>query len=114
MCDLKKKKGSIYHRVHYVKYKKPNTKGKQLLENEGGLAADEEVLDIDDEIDELEYLLYFRTCLVDRDIEILKIKLTQSIQMREKLIKKKDTQFHKMFPFYFIQPTLVCLKKFYN
>lgn len=61
----------------------------------------------EDEIDELSYLLYFKTCLVDRDLEILKIKLAQTIEMREVLIKKKDTQFHKVFPFYFIEPSLV-------
>lgn len=82
-----------------------NNKKNHLQTNENGDVIENEQLD--DEVDELEFLLYFKTCLVDRDIEILKIRLSQSIEMREKLIKKKDTVFHKMFPFYFIQPTLV-------
>lgn len=63
----------------------------------------------DDEIDELQYLLYFKTCIVDRDLDILKIKLKQSIEMRERLMEKKGTEFHKTFPFFFINPSLVSI-----
>lgn len=65
--------------------------------------------DEDAEIDELQFLLYFKTCLVDRDLDILKIKLKQSIQMREQLMDKKGTEFNKTFPFFFVQPSLVRL-----
>lgn len=106
LIDIKKKKGAIYNKIAYKKYKKPIQQNKNHLQSSGNddMIENEQS---DDGIDELEFLLYFKTCLVDRDIEILKIKLSQSIEMREKLIKKKDTVFHKMFPFYFIQPTLV-------
>lgn len=62
----------------------------------------------DYEKDELEFQLYFKTCLVERDLDILKIKLKQSIKMRQSN-QKQNTGFHKTFPFYFIQPTLVSL-----
>lgn len=63
--------------------------------------------DGEDDVRELEFLLYFKTCIVERDLEILKIKLSQSIEMRESLIKKSIVKFHLTFPFYFVQPTLV-------
>lgn len=61
----------------------------------------------DDGVDELEFLLYFKTCIVDHDLDVLKIRLKQSIRIRETLIKKKGTEFHKTFPFYFVEPSLV-------
>lgn len=105
LCDSKKKKGAIYHKITYIKYRKTGRPRKNLLQSEG------EALDGDfgevDEVDELDFLLFFKTCVVDRDIEDLKEKLAQSIEIREKLIRKKDTKFHKIFPFYFVEPTLV-------
>lgn len=107
LCDTKRRKGLIYNRIVYHKYKKPSKKCPNVItvENEPSENAIEN--NTDDAVDELTYLLYFKTCLVDRDLEILKIKLAQTVEMREVLIKKKDTQFHKMFPFYFIEPSLV-------
>lgn len=63
------------------------------------------------EAEELEYMLFFRTCVVDRDMEILKIKLSQTIALREKSVKKAT--FHKAFPFYFVRPELVSVKFFF-
>lgn len=53
-------------------------------------------------------MLFFRTCVVNRDREQLKIRLKQTIRAREVLIKTKGTKFHQLFPFYFIDPMLVC------
>lgn len=63
------------------------------------------------ESEEQEALLFFRTCIVDRDVDELKIKMQRTIKIREALIKKKGTLFHQTFPFYFIMPTLVCFQK---
>lgn len=107
---MQKKSGHIYHRVHYLKYKKPvrqakKTKSSQPENNDSdGAHADPQP---DDAIDELAFLLFFKTCIVDRDLNELKQRLEQSIEMRQKLINKKDTEFHKLFPFYFIDPLLV-------
>lgn len=108
LIDRKNKRGHIYHRICYLKFKKPLRKGKKKVAEQ---AVDTEPVQSDDEaeIDELQFLLYFKTCLVDRDLDILKIKLKQSIQMREQLMEKKGTEFHKTFPFFFIQPSLVRL-----
>lgn len=59
------------------------------------------------EADEKEALLFFRTCILDRDMDELKNKLQQTIKVREALIKKKGTIFHQLFPFYFVEPTLI-------
>lgn len=61
----------------------------------------------DDEVDELAYLLFFKTCIVERQIDELQLKLKKSNGIRESLIKKRNTEFHKTFPFYFIEPSLV-------
>lgn len=108
LFDKKRKRGHIYHRICYLKFKKPLQKGKRKVADQ---AVDTEPAqsDDDDGIDELQFLLYFKTCLVDRDMDILKIKLKQSIQMREQLMDKKGTEFHKSFPFFFIHPPLVRL-----
>lgn len=59
------------------------------------------------ETEEKETLLFFRTCILDRDMIELKNKLRTTIKIREVLIKKKGTIFHQAFPFYFLEPTLV-------
>lgn len=89
-----------------MKFKKPARIGKKKVAEH---TQDTEAIESDEdaEIDELQFLLYFKTCLVDRDLDILKIKLKQSIKMRERLMEKKDTEFHKLFPFFFVHPPLV-------
>lgn len=72
-------------------------------------SADLPIASNSDEINEMECLLFFRTCIVDRDIEILKIKLIQTVDFRQGLIRKKETIFHKAFPFYFVRPELVMI-----
>lgn len=103
---MKNRRGHIYHKICYLKFKKPLRQGKKRVvehtDDTGPVESDE-----DAEIDELEFLLYFKTCLVERDSEILKIKLKQSIKMRERLMEHKGTEFHKTFPFFFVQPSLV-------
>lgn len=106
LFDKKNKRGHIYHRICYLKFKKPQRKGKRKVA-EQAVNAEPVESDEEAEIDELQFLLYFKTCLVDRDLDILKIKLKQSIEMREHLMEKKGTEFHKIFPFFFIQPSLV-------
>lgn len=77
-----------------------------LSESNSEVAIDnpEECLTIEEE---LEYELFFRTCIVARDKDILKIKMKKSIKMRETMIRQNAMEFHQMFPFYFIEPELV-------
>lgn len=110
MYDGKNKRGSVYHKIHYLRYKKPTTqraKTKNRMMNENENENNDCDAKTNDDIDELSFLLFFKTCIVNKDLSILKIKLEQSILIREKLIKKAKTEFHKTFPFYFIEPTLV-------
>lgn len=111
LFNFKKRCGIIYNKTIYSKYHKTSTKTKVQapkrentnVENDNAVSNDPS----DDEVNEISYLLYFKTCLVDRDLEILKIKLAQTIEMREKLLNKKGISIHKTFPFYFVQPNLV-------
>lgn len=63
--------------------------------------------------EELASLLFFKTCLIDRDKEILKIKLKQTIAMRQKVLKRRETKFIESFPFYFLSPELVSFIEFH-
>lgn len=54
-------------------------------------------------------LLFFKTCSVEKDIDILKIKLDRSVSLHEKVIRKRETKFAEIFPFYFVAPQLVTL-----
>lgn len=107
LINLKTKTGQIYNRVHYVKYKKPTRQGKKT--KSGQLENNNDDGHEDDAIDEVAFLLFFKTCIVERDLDELKKRLEQSIDMRHNLIKRKDTEFHKVFPFYFVEPSLVSI-----
>lgn len=85
-----------------MKYKKPTKKQKHKTTtededvNENAVETDDTAID---DIGELSYLLYFKTCIVDRELDILKIKLTKTIEMRESLIKKRVLSFIRLFLF---------------
>lgn len=104
---MKRQRGLIYNKIKYLKYGKHDVVNKL---NDLNLNADQqentptEVLTGEEE---LEYLLYFRTCIVDREKDILRLKLQKSIKLREKIIEKRDTVFHQSFPFYFTNPEMV-------
>lgn len=99
--DAKNKKGHVYYKILYKKYKTATKKVRKDVEPSAAAQPEE------DTIDEMEYLLFFRTCILDRDYEILKIKLAQTITLREKVMKKKETVLFKAFPFYFVRSDLV-------
>lgn len=110
LINMQGKSGLIYHRVHYLKYKKParqakKTKSNQQQDNNRDDAGDD--VQSNDSVDEVAFLLFFKSCMVERDLDELKKRLEMSIDMRMNLINKKDTEFHTIFPFYFIEPTLV-------
>lgn len=108
------RKGVLFQKLFYLKYVKKNKMcldKPQEIPSEMGDTATEVVdgivqLSLDEED---EFLSFFRTCFVDRNKEILKIKMKQSIGLREKVIKKKETKFAVSFPFYFVSPDLVIL-----
>lgn len=101
----------MYNRVHYVKYRKgrhaKKTKPDQPEINNGDDNASDNDAQSVDAIDEVAFSLFFKTCIVERDLDELKKRLEQSIDMRQNLINNIDTEFHKVFPFYFVEPSLV-------
>lgn len=98
------KKGFLYNKLFYKKYKQRVPRPTKPVQDEAVPTDDTENLSYDAEN---EYMLFFRTCLVSRDKEELKIKLTQSIKEREILMKNQAIDFPKLFPFYFLSPDLV-------
>lgn len=101
----KSKKGIFYNKLNYRKYAK-NHKKPQEEENQELLPIVEQMADMTID-EELQMLLYFKTCSIEKDIDILKIKLNQSVSLREKVIRKRETKFAESFPFYFVAPDLV-------
>lgn len=103
LYDYKNKKGFVYQKIVYKKYHKKDlvkSMDDLVLKNE----ATEEFLTAEEE---MAIFLYFRTCVVSKEKQILKIKLKQTIKQREAAIKKKGTVFFQSFPFYFVDPELV-------
>lgn len=74
---------------------------------------DQSIGSVEDAVDqlsleeELDILLFFKTCIVSRNKEILQLKMKSTIALREKTIKKHEIEFFEMFPFYFVDPDLV-------
>lgn len=110
------KKGALYHKLFYMRYRKENPKRTDIRENvtkEKDASDDNEVIAVEKQFqklsleEEMAYLAYFKTCLVERDKEILKIKMQQSICLRKKVIRKREIKFVESFPFYFVSPDLV-------
>lgn len=96
------KRGIVYNKLVYIKYGAKRNVIVEAAENIGH--CDEEPLSYTEELD---YMLFFRTCVVQREKDVLKLKLRKSIAMREKIIRTRNTDFPEKFPFYFISPDLV-------
>lgn len=101
------RKGIVYNKLFHKRYRK---KDLDIAMNNMNLSCSEN--DNGEDVgltncEELEYQLFFRTCLLPRDKEILKIKMKQSILMREQMIKNTKMEFHLVFPFYFLDSDLV-------
>lgn len=112
----KSRKGALYQKLFYRKYhRKRKDENTNNLNDEVLSHSNEDVSTIVDEFhkltvdEESQYLAYFKVCIVKRDLDILKIKLKQSIELREKTIRKRETKFVESFPFYFVEPSLVII-----
>lgn len=107
LYNIGQRKGIVYNKLFYKRYHK---KDLHLAMNDMTLSDNEndneESIDLSRE-EELDYQLYFRTCMLPRDKEILKIKLRKSISMREQMMKRTKMEFHEIFPFYFLDSDLV-------
>lgn len=105
----------MYNKLCYQKYVKGSKKQKNEVPDEnvnGEEQLVEEAVEPEPELsyeEELQYLLYFKTCVVGnpREKDILKMKMVQTIALREKLFAEKKTEFSKAFPFYFTASDLV-------
>lgn len=99
------KKGIFYNKLTYRKYAKQNKKSQEEEDNVLAPVVDSMATMTIEE--ELQTLLFFKTCSVNREMDILKIKLDRSVSLREKAIRKRETKFAESFPFYFVSPDLV-------
>lgn len=113
MYDTKNKKGIIYNKIVYQKYGKKDLL--RAMENIDLSADSDHHSDLQPLLSEDEIkstLLFFRTCVVQHQKDTLKEKMKQTVDVRVQLIKKKGVKFFELFPFYFIDPELVCSNLF--
>lgn len=107
LYDAKNKKGLVWNKISYSKYRKRDlvaaVENLNLLDDNDEFEGHEPLT----EAQEKEILLFFRTCILDRDMDELKVNMQRTIKVREALIRKKGTIFHQTFPFYFIDPKLI-------
>lgn len=68
--------------------------------------VDAENMAINDEKKQ-EYMLFFKTCLLPRDLGRLENALKATIAFRRQLCREKKNEFEQMFPFFFAHPDLV-------
>lgn len=113
MYDFKHRAGILYHKFVYHKYGKGVRGEENSQNNEPESEANRSSTDLTYN-EELEHLLFFRTCEVNRDKEVLKIRMKQTVALREKTLKKNETKFPEMFPFYFVEPDLVSAQLLLN
>lgn len=125
LYDQKKRKGVLYNKLFYQKYGPPATRKNKKRNNKNNKNHDNslsrnDTSQFDEDLnrsiaelnhltlnEELENLLFFKTCIVSRNRDVLELKMKNTIALREKAIKKHETKFVEIFPFYFVEPELV-------
>lgn len=66
-----------------------------------------EIIDYTTDEESKRVLSFYKTCVLPADLNDLKEKLKDTIQLRRELIKKKETNFPELFPFYFASSDLI-------
>lgn len=73
-----------------------------------GVADDEDIQPDDNPaIDENDLLDFLKRCTVKNDLIDIKKKLTESVSIRKKFLRKSMAEIQEIFPFYFADPRLV-------
>lgn len=78
-----------------------------------GVSAPNDSVQIPHELtdeDKERFLILFKTCVLPKDIDILKDALGKTIKYRLEL--SKNGEYQKIFPFYTVRPDLVTIKLF--
>lgn len=57
--------------------------------------------------DDIDLMQYFRNCVVNQNQPELREKLKNSVEFRRPLLNNPGNPIYKLFPFYFVDPTLV-------
>lgn len=115
-----KRKGILYNKLLYRKYNMPTTRKNRKRKSRGNettVSKDVDTVTNENDMEnsmaaltleeELDSLLFFKTCVVARNRDVLELRMKNTIPLREKTIKKHETKFFDMFPFYFVEPRLV-------
>lgn len=79
--------------------------GNENTIDENGAVASLELSDSNGDGDGL--MQYFKNCVVHQNRNELKEKMKTSLEFRRNLLKNPKVAIYKMFPFYFVDPTLV-------
>lgn len=85
-----------------------NRKRKEVKQNQ--IFAEILVEDVSNYLTEAEkqkYLLYFKMCVLPKEIDLLKEIMRKTIEYRKELIGANNQEIQEIFPFYFTTPELV-------
>lgn len=108
MIDSKNKKGLVWNKLSYQRYKKHGQGQQDLAQSMANMELSDDSMSEPITEEELKsIMLFFRTCIVAKERNDLKVKLRKTVKQREEMIKKKGIQFFEVFPFYFIDPSFV-------
>lgn len=59
------------------------------------------------EVDDSALIQFFKNCVISNEKELILKKLSETVALRQALIKKSSTTFHELFGFYFGDPSIV-------
>lgn len=99
------RKGILYNKLFYRRILKRKVEDETIRKEPLSPVIDQiATMSVEEESD---ILLYFKTCSIEREKDNLKVKLSRTVSLREKIIRQRETKFAETFPFYFVAPDLV-------
>lgn len=66
------------------------------------------------ESDKQDVLDYFKSCYAKKEIDAIKSKLSETVELRREFLHKNADEIKAMFPFYFADPSLVSMNNYRN
>lgn len=106
--------GYIYDKIRRLKSKNNNENSTEsnydeIDDDENG-GDENNAMDLPESLianDDNTLMQYFKNCVVNQNQAELREKLKNSVEFRRALLKNPEKPIYKLFPFYFVDPTLV-------
>lgn len=107
--------GYIYDKLRRLKTtnnnENQNSRGIENV-NQNSMENDDDVSDLMassdlNANDDSDLMQYFKNCVVNRNQPELREELKNSVEFRRPILNNSENTIYKLFPFYFVDPTLV-------